>query len=268
MSETARITSMSWLIRITPTPLALIARITSRTTRVCRTPSAAVGSSRITICASVPSAREIATACCCPPESRRTGVDTSTSRMLRRASRSTAIAAALSSALIARSGASRAPCSPLPGRYSLDVEVPAQREVLEDRAHPRLPDGAWVSGGEWTPVQRDLARIGHESAGQHLNDGRLACPVVADERDHLPGCDIEADVSHRPNGAERARQVAALQDGDLGRCRAGPGRRGIRCERPCQDGRVDIGSGTAVSVVGRRTLPCLAGPSGSGRCRA
>ena len=73
-SATAKTSSRLWLIITTATPWSATRRTSSSVVFVCRTPSAAVGSSKITIRWPRTVARAIAIAWRCPPESRRTGI--------------------------------------------------------------------------------------------------------------------------------------------------------------------------------------------------
>ena len=72
-SASATTSRMLWLIRMTVRRSALSLRMRSSTSALSLTPRAAVGSSMMMISAFQRSAREIATAWRCPPESRSTG---------------------------------------------------------------------------------------------------------------------------------------------------------------------------------------------------
>ena len=48
-------------------------------------------------------------------------------------------------------------------------------------------------------------------AGQYLDERRFAGAVVADERDHLAGMDIEIDPGQRGNRSEMLRDAAQAE---------------------------------------------------------
>src|SRR5690606_35665192 len=57
----------------------------------------------------------------------------------------------------------------------------------------------------------DGAGVGRELAHQHVEAGRLACPVRPDQRDDLAGRDAEADVVDRDDSAEGLAQAGHLE---------------------------------------------------------
>ena len=75
---------------------------------------------------------------------------------------------------------------------------------------------ARASSGErkWTTfaVQADLALIGHQGSGQHLDQGRLAGAVVADDAQYLVGLEVEIGVVEGDDAAESLDDIARLQD--------------------------------------------------------
>ena len=117
-----------------------------------------------------------------------------------------------------------------------DVQVVGQGQVLVDG---RDAKGRGVPGA----VQVDLVALPEDLAGARLPDprdgldqGRLARPVVPDQRGDLAGRDVEADVSERLHRAEvlpDATQAAAAARTGLARCRTAPGplTRAGRCHR-------------------------------------
>ena len=92
-----------------------------------------------------------------------------------------------------------------------DVEVVAEGEILIDDLDAKL-------GGVLRPVDAhrlvfevDLALIDGMDPGDTLDQRRLAGAVVADERHHLAGADLEVDVSQSLNRAERLRDAPKLE---------------------------------------------------------
>jgi hypothetical protein len=61
--------------------------------------------------------------------------------------------------------------------------------------------------------EADLAAVDRMDAGHALDQRRLACPVVADERGDLTGPHVEVDVVQHLHGAEALVHPAQLQDG-------------------------------------------------------
>jgi hypothetical protein len=60
-------------------------------------------------------------------------------------------------------------------------------------------------------VERALIR--RVDAGDDLHERRLACAVVADERDDLAGADLEVHAIQRLDGSEPLAHVAERQQG-------------------------------------------------------
>jgi hypothetical protein len=83
-----------------------------------------------------------------------------------------------------------------------DVEVVAERQVLEHGRDPERLGGGRSGHVDLTAVEGDGARVGLVDARDHLHQGRLAGTVVADERDHLSGPDVEVHVGQRLHGTE------------------------------------------------------------------
>ena len=69
-------------------------------------------------------------------------------------------------------------------------------------------------------VQEHLARVGDQGAGQRLDQGRLAGPVVADDGQHLAGEQVDVDTVETDHPAEGLDQPAGRQHG-LARDRPG-----------------------------------------------
>ena len=71
---------------------------------------------------------------------------------------------------------------------------------------------------KWTSlaVQEHLAGVGDQGAGQRLDQGRLAGAVVADDRQHLAGEQVDVDTVEPDDLAEGLDQPAGRQDGRAG----------------------------------------------------
>jgi hypothetical protein len=66
--------------------------------------------------------------------------------------------------------------------------------------------------GDHTPVERDLARIGRLRSGQDLHQRRFSGAVLADERVHFAGFDIERDAVERTDAGERLHDPRHAQE--------------------------------------------------------
>ena len=103
-----------------------------------------------------------------------------------------------------------------------DVEVVAEREILVDDLDPEL--GWRPSACGCAPSRR--RRRSRRSSGvwmpdDALDERRLAGAVVADERHHLAGPDLEVDLGERLDGAEALRDPPQLEERERGRGRGG-----------------------------------------------
>ena len=75
--------------------------------------------------------------------------------------------------------------------------------------------------------ETDLARVGGDESGEQVEERRLSRPVGTEHAGQLAAGDGEADVLHRREPAEPARQSAHLQ-----KCaHAVSARRRSRCQR-------------------------------------
>ena len=100
------------------------------------------------------------------------------------------------------------------------VDVPEQLERVDERQVPpelhALSEHRADPAGELDPPprgveagDRDSAARGHEDAGQHLDRGRLACPVRAQVAEQLAAFDAEGDLAHRIDDSPLAPEPAA-----------------------------------------------------------
>ena len=92
-----------------------------------------------------------------------------------------------------------------------DVEVLAQREVLEHRGDAEIERRAGSGSVTGLPPKRDRAGAGLVDAGENLHQRRLAGAVVADQRDHFAGVHVELDVGQGRDRAEVLRDAAQAQ---------------------------------------------------------
>jgi hypothetical protein len=100
----------------------------------------------------------------------------------------------------------------------LEAQVVAN-EVLEDHAD-RVADVLEVVIAEVHAIQRDAAFGRVVETREQLGDGRLPCPVLADQRDALPRLQAEADVLERPPFAVGVAEGNLLEDEAIpDRCR-------------------------------------------------
>ena len=79
-----------------------------------------------------------------------------------------------------------------------DVEVVAEREILVDDLDPETRGVLRAVDVHLLALEEDLARCRQACVpAMHLIERRLAGAVVADERHHLAGLDLEVDVGQR-----------------------------------------------------------------------
>ena len=198
-SATSKTSFMLWETSSTARPRSASRAHEVEHHAVWATPSAAVGSSMITSFEFHSTALAMATDCRCPPESDATGW-----RIER-----TVVTARLASVSLADvsmlSSSSKMPPSALPAQEHVlhDVEVVAQGEVLVDGLDAERGGVAGRADVHRPPVPADLAAVGRVDAGDALDQHRLAGAVVADERGHLAGRDVEIDVDAAPAPAPK-----------------------------------------------------------------
>src|ERR1700733_9951462 len=85
-------------------------------------------------------------------------------------------------------------------RLAPDEEIAGHRHirdqgiVLIDGLDPEPHRRLWRSKRDGSPLNPDLAAVGKLDPGQHLNEGRFAGPVVADEPNRFTGFKIEINA--------------------------------------------------------------------------
>ena len=198
-------------IRTTARPCSARRLTSSSTCSVCATPSAAVGSSRITSREFHITARATATDWRWPPESVATGwrIDriVVTARRLQR---------------LGRLRLHRRLLQPLEPVVRLaaevhvldDVEVVAEREILVDDLDPELRRVLRPVDVDRLAVEEDLAGVHRVDAGDALDQRRLAGAVVADERHHLA---VRGPRSRRPSAPAPSRTTSRRREARAGR---------------------------------------------------
>ena len=92
-----------------------------------------------------------------------------------------------------------------------DVEVVGQREVLVDDLDPELGGVLRAVDGDLVALEQHVPRVDRVDARDALDERRLACAVVADERHDLARADVEVDLVERLHGAEGLRDAAQLE---------------------------------------------------------
>jgi hypothetical protein len=102
-----------------------------------------------------------------------------------------------------------------------DRQVLRKRQLLEDRGDAGSGGILWRGEIDRRAVHADLALARRMSAGEDLDEGRLARPVVADQRQHFTGADLEVDAGERGEGAEAL--ADALGGDERSHCHAGRG---------------------------------------------
>src|SRR3954452_2421969 len=92
-----------------------------------------------------------------------------------------------------------------------DVEVVAQREVLVDDLDSQVRGVLRAVHMDRLALEQVLAGVEAVDPGDGLHQGRLARPVVADQRRDLSGVDGEVDVVQHVHGTEALVDAAQLQ---------------------------------------------------------
>ena len=148
---------MLWEMRITATPSLLSRRIRSSTRADSRSPSAAVGSSRITSFDEKATARATATAWRCPPDINATGASKSGRVICRRSTSSR-----VRSDIARRAQEAARPWQPTrTGEFTPGEEVRGRCQIVEQRqvlVHGLDPASSGAGGGgvgDVDPVERD-----------------------------------------------------------------------------------------------------------------
>ena len=106
-----------------------------------------------------------------------------------------------------------------PRELATRVEVVGRPEVVEQReilVHGLHAEGARVGRGlhgDGAPVHLDRAAVEPMNAAQALDQGRLACTVVSEERQHLTGSDLEVDAVERNDRSKTLHRVAYAERG-------------------------------------------------------
>ena len=97
-------------------------------------------------------------------------------------------------------------------RVLCDAQVRAERELLEHAPDAELQGLrhriVFLEGA----ADGDAPAVGRESAREHLHEGRLARPVVADQADALAGRDGEVDALEGADGTEMLLGAFQLDD--------------------------------------------------------
>jgi hypothetical protein len=107
--------------------------------------------------------------------------------------------------------------SPLPGLATQedvrgDVERGSDGEVLVDGLDACVPCVAGRAEADSFPVEADLSLVRLQSSGECLDQGRLACAVVADDRDDLLRIELEIDTVERDDLPVPLGEPACFED--------------------------------------------------------
>jgi hypothetical protein len=93
-----------------------------------------------------------------------------------------------------------------------DVEVVGQGEVLVDELDAERRRIPRVVQRDRVALEAELAAVDGVDTRDALDEGRLARAVVADQRGHLAGIDVEVHVVEHVDGTEALVQLRDLQD--------------------------------------------------------
>jgi hypothetical protein len=106
-----------------------------------------------------------------------------------------------------------------------DGEAGDQVELLVDRRNSERHRRLRVAEPDRLPAPADPAGVGLVRPREHLDEGRLAGAVLAEQAVHLPRADVEVDAVERPDTGEGLDDPVHLQQrGGAGRPDAGRGR--------------------------------------------
>ena len=177
-----------------PTPCARRARMMRKSSSISVLVRAAVGSSMMRTEASSERALAISTICCCATLRSRTLARGSSLRWSRSMSSAVSSTWRLSSTVKREAAARLAAHVDVLG----DGEVRGQDELLVDHADAQVAAGSRVRDVHLLALEPDGAGILAVDAGQDLHERRLAGAVLADERMHLPGAQLELGVHQVP----------------------------------------------------------------------
>ena len=103
------------------------------------------------------------------------------------------------------------------GRDQVDVLVDG-----DDAARQRIVGAAQAQG---LAVQHQRAGVGRVEPGQHLGQGRLAGPILADEAMNLAGAHHEIDAPQRLHAGKRFHDASTVEEGRIGHRRRRPAER-------------------------------------------
>src|SRR5262245_4110611 len=206
-SATSKMSWRLWEISTTARPCSASRLTSASTCSVCETPSAAVGSSRITSREFHMTARDRDRLALTARERR--------DRLPDRADRRhrECLQGRPSLRLHRRLPQPLEPVVLLAPQVHVldDVEVVAEREILVDDLDPELRRVLRAADRHLAAVEDDLALVHRVDAGDALDERGLAGAVVADERHHLARPDLEVDVRQRLHRAEGLRDTAEFE---------------------------------------------------------
>ena len=94
-----------------------------------------------------------------------------------------------------------------------DGELGEEQELLVDGGDAALDRVARGDGGELALADADAAAVGGVHAGDDLDERRLAGAVLAEERVHLAGEDVEVDVLEDADAGEGLRDAGERDEG-------------------------------------------------------
>ena len=220
-------------------------RTSLSTCSVWATPSAAVGSSRMTSLEFHSTARAIATVWRWPPDRLATCWRTDCDGAHREAGERLGGPSAPSSSSSSTTAAAEFATEE---EVVHDVEVVAEREVLVDDLDAEGVGLLRVVHGDRLALEAVLAGVEGVDAGDALDQGALAGAVVPDQRGHLAGVDVEVDVLEHVHRSEAL--VDAAQRQQRSTARVAPVVASSVCMVIVQASSVDSRLGTRPSGVG------------------
>ena len=97
--------------------------------------------------------------------------------------------------------------------FSATVRPSDEVELLVDRGDAEVHGGLRVPEAHLLALPGDRALVGLVHPGEHLDQGRLAGAVLAEQAVHLTGTDVEVDPGERHDARETLHDVRHAQQG-------------------------------------------------------
>ncbi len=134
-----------------------------------------------------------------------------------------------------------------------DGEFREQQQLLVNGRDPGALGVLRRGETHGAPVDQDLAAVRLIDAGDDLDQRRLACAVLAEQRMNLAGADVERDAAQRAHAGKALLEVAHHEQ-RIDRCRRDAHAASVAC---------DSGSTTTVRTPASASMPSASGARSS-----